>query len=79
MRHPASDPQTELVQQYCGEAEDIIAGAETPEQAEEAGRALCLMMRENCTSGLLVDATEKYITNLIRAKFGEANNSDNQH
>lgn len=67
--HLPSDPQAEVVQRYCAEAEKRIAEAKTHEEAASARETLCSRLREDCTSGLLVHATEEYITRLIEEKF----------
>lgn len=79
IRHEPGDPQAELVRRYCGEAEDVIANARTPEEAAEAGSEYCRKLRADCSSGLIVHATEEYIASLVKARFHDKNKAHNQH
>lgn len=79
---PKPDPQAELLKSYCAEAETLIMTASSEEEAKVLGRQLCSKFRGECSSALVVNATEKYIDNIISRTFQNRNEQDrtsNEH
>lgn len=60
------DPANDLLQMYCAEAQELIDQAKSEEEAREIRQRLCARFAQECSSDLILNATQTYIDNIIR-------------
>ncbi len=70
VKHPTRNPQQELLQQYCSEAEALINTASSAEQAKQFSEQICSEFQSECESELVMKATRTYIDDIIARLFG---------
>lgn len=60
------DPQRELIDKYCSEARELIAGAHGRDEALAIMERECARFSRECRSSLVLAATREYIGNLVQ-------------
>lgn len=66
VKHP-----TDLVQEYCKEAEERIMTASSPADATRIKEEWCMRFKKECASDLLFNATSAYLDGIIAGKWKE--------
>ncbi len=66
-----TDPQQELLKQYCAEAEAMLKTSTSEADARKVGMIMCSRFEQECSSALVIQATRAYIGDVIRRMFGE--------
>lgn len=80
-RHPAFDPQHEILERYCRKAEEELAGAPDLHTALQTKDRLCSALEMECASTIIVTGTRAYIEKIIADRWGvqHAHAADNRH
>jgi hypothetical protein len=60
------DPAEKLLEKYCAEARQLVNRAESEEEALEIRKRLCARFAQECSSELIMNATQTYIDDVIR-------------
>ncbi len=63
---------TELINRYCGEAEERLSAASDYRTALRLKETLCARFQEECESSLVVNATRQYIDAVLRKRWGDS-------
>ena len=68
-KHPKSNDQEEILRRYCSEAERLLGEASDLRQAIDIRNQLCTRLQNECSSGLLLNATKAYVDRIIAARW----------
>ena len=68
-KHRRSNDQEEILRRYCSEAERLLGEASDLGQAIGIRNRLCTRLQNECSSGLLLNATRAYVDRIISAKW----------
>ncbi len=67
--HVFPDPSGDLISQYCAEALEKIGLAKDKEEAMKIKGEICARLADQCTSGLITQATTSYVDRLIEKRW----------
>lgn len=76
MNHNASsettEQQTHVIRKYCSEAEKVLAGAPDYAAAVRLKSSLCARFADECSSELVVNATSRYLDQMLSKRWGKS-------
>jgi hypothetical protein len=70
IRHATNDPQEELFERFCIEAETLIAAAKTESEALRIKEDFCKRFENECGSSLVIAMTRTFADRIIDQKWG---------
>jgi len=72
------DPQQEIIERYCAEARELISNAASREEALAVRTRLCTQLAQECSSSLILDATQTYVDRVIQNLWKQPEKGTNE-
>jgi hypothetical protein len=70
------DPQQDIIERYCAEAKQLLDRATSEAEAQAIRTRVCSQLAHECDSPLIMDATKKYVDQVIQRMWTKSDRMD---